>query len=179
MLEKALFQAKHGNPDHFIISGERGIGKSSLLYYMTILAKGNISSLDDIVFRFLVLNIELIPTNTYTDIIKKVGAEFQREIAGHERAKELAKSVWDFLSRWQAFGISYKAPEKTESAPELLEDLIHTVSEVLARLIPTLDGLLLLIDEADKPAAEAHLGQFVDFASLLRNTATGCRFVWE
>jgi hypothetical protein len=25
ILEKALFQAKHGKPDHFVISGERGI----------------------------------------------------------------------------------------------------------------------------------------------------------
>jgi hypothetical protein len=28
--EQSLFQTKHGNPNHFIIEGERGIGKSSL-----------------------------------------------------------------------------------------------------------------------------------------------------
>jgi hypothetical protein len=29
--EQSLFQTKHENPKHFLISGERGIGKSSLL----------------------------------------------------------------------------------------------------------------------------------------------------
>lgn len=30
-IERCLFQAKNGNPQHFLVQGERGIGKSSLL----------------------------------------------------------------------------------------------------------------------------------------------------
>jgi hypothetical protein len=29
-IEQSLFQTKNGNPHHFIIEGERGVGKSSL-----------------------------------------------------------------------------------------------------------------------------------------------------
>jgi len=161
LLEKALYQAKHGNPDHFVIFGERGIGKSSLLYYTTIVAKGEITSLDEITFRFLVVSVELAPANTYKDIITKVGAELQRTVASHEKTRELLRSAWDFLSRWEAFGISYKASDQNQTPPELLEDLIHTTEQVLCRAAAEIDGLLLLIDEADKPSAEAHLGQFV------------------
>ena len=37
-IEQSLFQAKNGNPQHFLIEGERGIGKSSLLLLAEILA---------------------------------------------------------------------------------------------------------------------------------------------
>jgi len=164
-LGKALYQAKNENPDHFVIFGERGIGKSSLLLYMSMAANGEIAAFDDVIFKFLTVSIELTPTTTYSELIKKVGAELSRTIVSHEKAKEVAKSAWEFLSRWEAFGISYKGPEKKESAPELLEDLIHTVYKVLSRTAPEIDGLLLLIDEADKPSADAHLGQFVKLFS--------------
>jgi hypothetical protein len=144
-----------------VISGERGIGKSSLLYYLKILATGRITTLDEQTLRFLVLDIELQPSTTYGELIKKVGAEFGRVLSSHEKARELLKSVWEFVTRWQAFGVSYKAPEKKESPPELLEDLTHTISEVLVRLGSETDGLVILIDEADKPPADTHLGQFV------------------
>jgi Cdc6-like AAA superfamily ATPase len=41
-IEQALFQAKNSNPQHILISGERGIGKSSLLYYADLIANGEI-----------------------------------------------------------------------------------------------------------------------------------------
>jgi hypothetical protein len=31
-IEQALFQAKNGNPQHFLLQGERGIGKLSLFF---------------------------------------------------------------------------------------------------------------------------------------------------
>lgn len=40
-LEKALFQTKNGNPTHFLIDGERGIGKSSLLFNVEGVATGD------------------------------------------------------------------------------------------------------------------------------------------
>jgi len=30
LIEQSLFQTKNGNPQHFLIEGERGLGKSSL-----------------------------------------------------------------------------------------------------------------------------------------------------
>lgn len=160
ILENILYQTKQGNPHHFAITGERGIGKSSLLFYLTLVARGEIDSWEGNLFRFLVLNIELQPTTSYLEIIKKIGAELERTISSHEKAKELVKSVWEFLSRWEAFGVKYRGGERKEAPPELLEDLTHTTAEVIARMKSEFDGLLILIDEADKPPTEAGLGQF-------------------
>ena len=46
-LESALFQTKNGNPTHFLIHGERGIGKSSLLMVVTYYATGELKTIED------------------------------------------------------------------------------------------------------------------------------------
>src|ERR1019366_5262184 len=74
--ERALFQTKNGNPHHFLIHGERGIGKSSLLFNLELVAKGELKPFEGSSnFNFLTLSLELEPRNTYSDVIGKVGAE--------------------------------------------------------------------------------------------------------
>jgi hypothetical protein len=41
VVEQSLLQTRDGNPQHFIIEGERGIGKSSLCLWVDYLAKGD------------------------------------------------------------------------------------------------------------------------------------------
>ena len=160
-LEKVLHQTKNGNPEHFLITGERGIGKSSLLFYMQSIADGTISTLEAQQFNFLVLSVQLDDETTYSSIVTKVGAELQREIAKHEKLKEAAKAVWGFVSRWEVLGVKYGANAAKEAAPEqLLEELCFTIERTLDSLKTVKDGILILIDEADKPTAKAHLGAF-------------------
>ncbi len=45
-LEKTLFQTKHGNPTHFLIDGERGIGKSSLFLNLRWVSTGEVAALE-------------------------------------------------------------------------------------------------------------------------------------
>jgi Cdc6-like AAA superfamily ATPase len=77
-LEHALFQPKHGNPAHFIIQGERGIGKSSLLFYLNAVAQGHITAPDSVPFKFLTVEIELEPANSDLDILRKMATTSAR-----------------------------------------------------------------------------------------------------
>ena len=45
-IERSLFQTKNGNPQHFLIEGERGLGKSSLFLRVAQQAKGE-KAIDD------------------------------------------------------------------------------------------------------------------------------------
>ena len=160
-LERVMHQTKHGNPEHFLITGERGIGKSSLLFYTQIIADGSIETIKDQRFNFIVLSIELDDETTYARIVTKIGAELQREVAKHEKLREAAKAVWDFLSRWEVLGVKYEnAGLKERSPDQLLEELCHTIARTMESLKNEKDGILILIDEADKPSAKAHLGAF-------------------
>ena len=159
-LERVLVQTKNGNPLHFLIRGERGIGKSSLLLFLKYVAQGEIISLHDNTYRFLVVNIELEPNTTYREIIKRVGAEFQREVAAHDQSKEVAKKAWDFLKKWEIMGVKYSSEIRDLEPHEMLDDLASTIDLTYKSMQGTIDGILITIDEADKPPASANLGEF-------------------
>jgi hypothetical protein len=159
-LDRVLYQTKNGNPHHFIIEGERGIGKSSLLLYLDTVASGAITGLSGSVFNFLTVNIELEPDTTYSGIISNIGRKLRRELANHDRTRELIKTGWDFLKKWEAFGVKYNPEENTVPPQQLMDDLTLTFEEAMKRVSTNFDGILITIDEADKPNAGANLGEF-------------------
>lgn len=160
VLERALAQTKHKNPHHFLLHGERGVGKSSLLLYLDLLARGEIDAFEDgTKYKFLTVNVELDPSIDYSGIVRKIGAEFQRSIASIHRKKEIAKSVWDFVSRWEVMGVKYSAAEKA-TPQDLLDELTVTIQGAMDALGSAYDGVLVLIDEADKASEAARLGEF-------------------
>ncbi|RPJ85790.1 MAG: ATP-binding protein, partial [Acidobacteria bacterium] len=57
-LESALIQTKSAQPNNFMITGERGIGKSSLLNYIKFVAEGSIHAANTR-FSFLVLDTDI------------------------------------------------------------------------------------------------------------------------
>ncbi|MCH7923772.1 MAG: ATP-binding protein [Nitrospinae bacterium] len=176
ILERVLFQTKNGNPQHFLIQGERGIGKSSLLFYFNYVASGELESSSGDSFKFLTVNIELEPSNNYFDIIRKVGAELRRVVASNQRAMELVKTAWDFLKRWEVLGVKYSERDRAAEPHELLDELTHTVEQTVSAMGTEFDGILILIDEADKPPPKANLGEFIKIFTE-RLTKRGCNKV--
>ena len=159
-LEKVLFQTKNGNPQNFLIHGERGIGKSSLLFYLQCVANGKITSLENSQFKFLTLSVELEPLNSYFDIIRKIGVELQRVVNTHQKVKDLAKTAWDFIKRWEVFGVKYLEKQSLIQPNDLLDDLTHTMERTVEDIEKEFDGILIMVDEADKPPATSNLGEF-------------------
>ena len=159
-LEKSLFQTKHGNALHFLIKGERGIGKSSLLYFLQTIAAGELDSISCGKFNFLVMNIALEPSNTYLDLIGKVGSEYKRVLKDEMHVKAFLVDAWDFLKKWEVMGVKYSAGVAGVQPYEALDDLVSHVSGSLKSVKDKVDGLLILIDEADKPKPSANLGEF-------------------
>jgi len=84
-LEKTLFQTKHGNPTHFLIDGERGIGKSSLFLHLIWTATGEVSTLAQPQnFNFVTVSVCLDSSHTYAAIVRAIAAELRRQISARE-----------------------------------------------------------------------------------------------
>lgn len=156
-MERGLFQTKNDNPQHFLIEGERGIGKSSLLLYIDWVARG-IIPVNDSKFNFIVLNLELRVGMESDEIIDAILSTLKREIAEKAPLKELCKSAWNFLSSFEVAGIRY-ARKENEISPDKLDELSNTLIHVLKDAGNAIDGLLILIDEADRPGTHAKLGE--------------------
>ena len=59
-LESCLVQTRAGSPSNFMLTGERGIGKSSLLNYIKYVAEGR-GDIEGISVTFLVVDTDVDP----------------------------------------------------------------------------------------------------------------------
>jgi hypothetical protein len=73
------------------------------------------------------------------------------------RSRRLPPS-WDFISRIEAGGVRYRGEAGGVNESELLSHLQADFVSVASKLEGTADGILLLIDEADKPSTGGNLG---------------------
>jgi hypothetical protein len=159
-LEKAMLQTRMGNPSHFLIHGERGIGKSSLLLLISGTAVDNEPSVMlHERFRFLTVNIELEPADEYPDLLGKIARELQRTLNSNEDVKRRLSKVWEFLTNWEILGVKYT--RTTAPVEAMLEELTDKFIRVAGGLGDEWSGIYLFIDEADKPQSGAGLGEFV------------------
>ncbi len=151
-IEHAFFQTKNSNPHHLLFSGERGIGKSSLLYYADLIAR---SELDNIrlKFDFLTVSTDLAGVTTQGGIIRQIARELRSKLKSHEKLKERAKNVWEIL------GVKYNGHEENIDPDAALDDLITLFANILGA--QQFDGMAILLDEADNPPTTAGLGKFV------------------
>ena len=173
-LTRILGQIKHGNPQHFLIHGERGIGKSSLLFYLRVLAEGHIQSLEKENFDFITLETELEPDTTYSQLIQKIAIQLRKKVEDLQKLKDYAKAVWDFITRWEVLGVKYNNPLKPIQPHEMLDELAESFVSLSQSIRGKLDGALILVDEADKPPHNANLGEFLKLLSekLTKKDAT-------
>src|SRR5690606_15525401 len=94
LVERCLFQSKNGNPQNFLIQGERGIGKSSLLFYIELIANGKIQPLIGGSFSFLTVSVDLGGCSTQVDIVRKIGRGLKTSLSSRETVKQAAKGFW-------------------------------------------------------------------------------------
>lgn len=176
LIEQSLFQTKHGNPQHFLIEGERGIGKSSLMLYADWLARGTIFRNSSSRFSFLVVSLELKTSSDLLDFIQRMASAIKYEIESKEILRANAKKVWEFLTNWEIMGVKYNK-KKSELDPfSAIEELAKVLSDTITVGEGTIDGIFILIDEADKASSETRLGEFVKLLTE-RLTKIGCEKV--
>lgn len=161
-IERALFQTKNLNPQHFLIEGERGIGKSSLLFLVSRFADGRIEPLETTKMNFLVLSVDLAGVTNQVEIVRAIARELKSRLSEIKSVKEGAKKVWEFLSNWEILGVRYHRENNTPiDADEVRDDLILQIAELCTSADCGIDGLFIIIDEADAPPVEAGLGEFL------------------
>lgn len=157
-IEQALFQTQNGNPQHLLLTGERGIGKSSLLSYADLVARGEIEN-DNTKFNFLSVSTDLAGISSQVGLIKQVARELRSKLRLHQKLQEKAKRVWEFLSSWEVLGVKYNGRDDELDPDELLDNLVTISGQLIES--DEFDGVVFLLDEADSPPPFANLGEFV------------------
>lgn len=168
-LETALLQTRAGRSKSFMITGERGIGKTSLLQYFKWVAQGHIP-VDNENMTFLVLELDRDASTSDVGLIRRVELALKRELAKTEPARSFLATGWDFVKRIEAFGVSMRDAEKASDSETLHDEFAHSLAMTANRITQSdaaslfgakYDGVILLIDEADNAPKSLRLGSFL------------------
>jgi hypothetical protein len=159
-IDHCLMQTKKSNPQHFLLEGERGIGKSSLFLCGQYVAEGRvlIPETRDEKLDFIVVNVSLLETDDYYTITRKIMAAFRVELMKRQTFKAFASAAWDLITRFEGGGFRYDRESTKPEQAELLGCLQTDFVAAASAMDGVADGILLLIDEADKPPVGGNLG---------------------
>lgn len=102
-IERHLLQTKDASPTNFLLTGERGIGKTSLLNYVKWTAQGDIP-IDDQKLHFLVIDTDVDPSTTHLGLIRKIELGIRKQLAQTEKGRAFVSEAWSFLKKIEAGG---------------------------------------------------------------------------
>lgn len=157
-IENILYQAKYGNAVNFVLSGERGIGKSSLLIFTNYLAKGELNH-DEVRFHYLTIQVNLDKNTNLFQLAKKIKSEISRSLQENDPVKKACNNCWKYVKQIEIQGIKYN--ERTIDNDELMDEIIYSLIDTAKEAVKNgYDGILILLDEADN-AENAELGTFL------------------
>ena len=165
-LENGLFQTKHGNPSNFLITGERGIGKSSLITYIKPTAQGDIVATGYEPFNFVVVNTVISNKSTLISFIKLIERNLKREIGKIEKARRFLDDTWSFVQRLRIMDSGIDKAQTYEELDLIIDDFSYSLAQTCNRIsnpekeeVPK-DGIVIFVDEADNACGDLHIGYF-------------------
>lgn len=158
-IEAALRDTSYHNPRNILITGERGIGKSSLLQYTSYLAQGLIKR-DDAQSEFLVSSVLLSKDDDQSVLTAKIIKQLLESGRRHNKLSRFFKGAVEFAQRLEAYGVSLRAGsnQREDAITDILCDAL-----LQFRSVPEdeLGGIAIMIDEADQAKQELDLGTFL------------------
>ena len=164
--EKGLHQTKNGSPSNFLITGERGIGKSSLLMLFKPLANGSIETGYG-KFNFITINTVISSRTNLLTFIKIIERGLKRELGKIESIRSFLNVTWDFVQRIKVMDSGIEAAIGTEDPDLVIDDFSYSLAETCNRIAnpekgeQSKDGIVIFIDEADNASCDLHLGYFI------------------
>ncbi|MGI2107729.1 AAA family ATPase [Shewanella frigidimarina] len=180
LLEQALHQSKYGQPSNFLITGERGIGKSSLMMILKDFSSGKFETLAHGKFNFLTINIVISERMTLLTFIKLIERSIKRELGKVEAIRNFMNSTWDFVQRIKVMDSGIEKSNVTEDSDLVINDFAHSLSETCQRIgnpekgEDKKDGIVFIIDEADNACDDLHIGYFFKVVTELLQQ-NGCQ----
>lgn len=167
LLEGGLHQTRHGEPANFLITGDRGIGKSSLLLFVGSVASGSVSGLEHGNFNYVVVNVPISEKMGLVTLIKILQNHISREIGKTDAARKFLADTWDFLQRIKVMDSGIDKAERDSEEEILIDNFANSLAQTIARVTTEdqsqkrRDGILIILDEADNSAPELRIGYFI------------------
>lgn len=166
VLEHALFQTKNGNPCNVLVTGERGIGKSSLMMTLKEFSRSNLETLEHGKFDFLTISGMVSEKTDLVTLIRLIERNIKRELGKTETIRKYLSSTWDFVKRIKVMDSGIDECESISDPDLIIDEFSYSLAETCKRICnpeageKKKDGILFIFDEADNACDELRIGYF-------------------
>jgi len=157
----SLYQVKNGNPKHTIVTGDRGVGKSSLLTQVYLTATGDNRLTDRLNvdrgtpdYDFVTVWHDVDATQTAFDlaiaILSKFESTFQKFISGFRLEIDLA-----------GFGKLGRDKQNPLNINQLIDEFVIRMAKINQEMQKARkDGILIFVDELDRIRPDSMIASF-------------------
>ena len=163
---RALFNTGHGNARHMIVTGPRGIGKSSFINQIhsvtdngdDVLAKLGIDA-GDFRFRFPVFKCRARPGQSAEHIVSSLMDAMPTRLSVDNVGSILGDFVGKLKVSLSVPGISVE--RQNEAFTDLGREFVRTLSNLWLAIKDESDGIVFIIDEIDTVAEASGIASFL------------------
>lgn len=163
----SLYQTGYGKPKHVFVSGERGIGKSSYVKQIELIATGDTTLLDkvgidtkDISFNFLIGKHICLESNSLEEIVDSIIGNLKNKISMLPELKDKGFDV-DLEFNLGIIKTTFKASSDAEHiSPDIINKFSNLLKKISNKISHSHSGILLIIDELDRVVDKINFGSF-------------------
>ena len=171
-----LYQIKNNNPTHTIITGKRGVGKSSLLSQIELTAQGDLKLLNRLnidtegcPFNFITVRVDAHSEQNLNSIVNSISNGILENLRANNFLEQIKKLKNNFLENInnrdiEVAGIlSVGASHKKETSIDLsylVDNFVDLIDEISKKISSDSDGIIIFIDEIDRIPLESGISSF-------------------
>lgn len=173
LLEKALFQTKNGLPCNSLVTGERGIGKSSLMMILKDFATGQYETLEHGKFNFLTISGMISDKTDLVTLIRLIERNIHRELGKTESIRKYLSATWEFAKRIRIMDSGIDGANEISDPDIIIDEFSYSLAQTCRRISSPekgeerKDGILFILDEADNASDSLRIGYFFKIVTEL------------
>ena len=165
-LVDALFQIKNSNPKHSIVTGDRGVGKSSLLGQIQLTATGDNRLSDRLLidrgcdqFDFICVWHDCDSTQSAFDMANAILRKFESSFSKFTKGLTVELDLAGFAK----LGANQQS---AANLAELIEEFCGRLDRVCTSALKAgKDGVLIFVDEIDRLSVDSMVASFMKLAT--------------
>lgn len=150
-------RAASGRPENMFLSGERGIGKSSLASFVRSLASTK--------ENFLTVHVFLGGVSTLEELVRKIFEEIVKETNTQSFFSKIKELFGDYINEIGLFGVSVSFNPRKEDLPHLVRNFPESLWNLYERIKDEKRGVFIVLDDING------ISKSLDFAHWYKSFA--------
>lgn len=163
----ALYQTMYRKPKHVFVSGERGIGKSSYVKQIELIANGDMTLIDkvgidrsNIDFNFIIAKHICLETNSLEEIVDSLTQNLKYKLRMLPDLNDKGFNV-DLELNLGIVKTTFKAESEAEHiSPDIINKFANLLKRISDKIANNRSGILIIIDELDRVVDKINFGSF-------------------